>query len=88
MFQALAIADAFRSEWPLLIVCPSSMRFSWKTSILKWMPNFPEDEIHVITGGSNEFPEFQLLGDLLENILFEKFTCSKKNIFRIQVGKK
>lgn len=94
MFQALAIADAFRSEWPLLIVCPSSMRFSWKTSILKWMPNFPEDEIHVITGGSNEFPEFQLLGiilgmiHLLENILFEKFTCSKKNIFRIQVGKK
>jgi hypothetical protein len=52
LFQALAIAAAYRSEWPLLIVCPSSMRFAWKTSILKWMPNIEEDRIHVITGGS------------------------------------
>lgn len=24
--QALGIADYYRSDWPLLIVCPSSMR--------------------------------------------------------------
>lgn len=27
--QGLAVACYFSSEWPLLIVCPSSLRFSW-----------------------------------------------------------
>lgn len=28
--QALAIANYYKSEWPLLIVCPSSLRNTWK----------------------------------------------------------
>ena len=50
-----SIAAAYKSEWPLLIVCPSSMRFAWKTAILKWMPDFQDHEIHVITGGWKSF---------------------------------
>ncbi len=29
--QALGIASYYRSEWPLIIVCPSSVKFTWKT---------------------------------------------------------
>lgn len=28
--QALTIAAYYRSEWPLLIVTPSSVRFTWR----------------------------------------------------------
>uniref|UniRef100_A0A0X3P1Z3 SWI/SNF-related matrix-associated actin-dependent regulator of chromatin subfamily A-like protein 1 n=3 Tax=Schistocephalus solidus TaxID=70667 RepID=A0A0X3P1Z3_SCHSO len=35
--QGLAIAAAFRSEWPLLIVTPSSVRFTWREQILRWL---------------------------------------------------
>lgn len=28
--QALAIAQYFSKEWPLLIVCPSSVKCAWK----------------------------------------------------------
>lgn len=28
--QALAIAYYYSKEWPLLIVCPSSVKYAWK----------------------------------------------------------
>ncbi|KAG5452086.1 SWI/SNF- matrix-associated actin-dependent regulator of chromatin sub A-like protein 1 [Clonorchis sinensis] len=35
--QALAVAAAYRSDWPLLIVAPSSVRFSWRDQCLRWL---------------------------------------------------
>merc|ERR1719204_2291928 len=34
--QAIAVALYYRSEWPLLVICPSSMKYPWKDEILKW----------------------------------------------------
>jgi SWI/SNF-related matrix-associated actin-dependent regulator 1 of chromatin subfamily A len=28
--QALGIARYFKNEWPLLIICPSSVKYSWR----------------------------------------------------------
>eukprot|EP00172_Hildenbrandia_rubra_P000371 Plantae.Rhodophyta-Hildenbrandia_rubra.ctg11719.p1 GENE.Plantae.Rhodophyta-Hildenbrandia_rubra.ctg11719~~Plantae.Rhodophyta-Hildenbrandia_rubra.ctg11719.p1 ORF type:complete len:985 (+),score=150.95 Plantae.Rhodophyta-Hildenbrandia_rubra.ctg11719:121-3075(+) len=35
--QAIAIASVYRQEWPLLIVCPSSLRLNWKEELLRWL---------------------------------------------------
>lgn len=35
--QSLAIASAYYSEWPLLIITPSSVRFSWRDQIIRWL---------------------------------------------------
>ncbi|CAH8837863.1 unnamed protein product [Trichobilharzia szidati] len=35
--QSLAIAFAYHSEWPLLIIAPSSVRFSWRDQIIRWL---------------------------------------------------
>ncbi|CAG0906308.1 unnamed protein product [Cyprideis torosa] len=51
--QSLGIALYYRDEWPLLIVCPSSMRYTWVESILRWVPSVPRDKIHVVTGGKD-----------------------------------
>lgn len=35
--QALAVASSFPDDWPLLIVCPTSLRFQWKDQIKRWL---------------------------------------------------
>lgn len=35
--QGLAIASAYKDEWPLFIVVPSSVKFMWKESCKKWL---------------------------------------------------
>jgi hypothetical protein len=35
--QAIALASVYASEWPLLIVCPSSLRLTWRSELLRWL---------------------------------------------------
>ena len=52
--QALGIASAFKSKWPLLIVCPSSMRYAWRSAVMRWLPSIPVEDIKVILSGSDD----------------------------------
>jgi SWI/SNF-related matrix-associated actin-dependent regulator 1 of chromatin subfamily A len=36
--QAIAVAAYFRDDWPLLVVCPSSLRIQWAQQFEKWLP--------------------------------------------------
>ncbi|KAI1733188.1 hepA-related protein (HARP) domain-containing protein [Ditylenchus destructor] len=55
--QALAIARHFRDEWPLLIVCPSSVKYAWKTQIEKFLPSIKAYDIHMIEKKSDFIPK-------------------------------
>ena len=35
--QALALSYLFKEDWPVLIVCPASMKYSWKAEIERWL---------------------------------------------------
>jgi len=35
--QALSVAYHFSDDWPLLIICPSSLRHTWAGEIAKWL---------------------------------------------------
>nr|XP_018904491.1 PREDICTED: SWI/SNF-related matrix-associated actin-dependent regulator of chromatin subfamily A-like protein 1 [Bemisia tabaci] len=52
--QALGIADYYHSDWPLLIVCPSSMRYQWEQEIITHLPKVPTVRIHVFTSSKDE----------------------------------
>ncbi|KAI5750295.1 hypothetical protein M8J76_014421 [Diaphorina citri] len=53
--QALGIADYYREDWPLLIMCPASMRFQWDEEIRTHLPHVPGSSIYVINSGKDEF---------------------------------
>ena len=48
--QALAVAAVYRDEWPVLVVCPSSLRVQWAVSFETWLGTPREQIVVVLTG--------------------------------------
>ncbi|XP_067426224.1 SWI/SNF-related matrix-associated actin-dependent regulator of chromatin subfamily A-like protein 1 isoform X2 [Emydura macquarii macquarii] len=52
--QAICIAAYYRKEWPLLVVTPSSVRFTWAEAFHRWLPSLsPESTNVILTGKDN-----------------------------------
>lgn len=52
--QAVLIAACFSEDWPLLIICPSSLRYVWRDELLEWLPDSlktASDHLIVIDAG-------------------------------------
>lgn len=48
---SLAIMAHYRStDWPLLVLCPASLRYTWPGEIEKFMPSLPASSIYVVNG--------------------------------------
>ena len=51
--QALSIAYYFKEEWPVIIIVPSSLKYTWVDEIEKWLPEIPPEDINLIKGSSD-----------------------------------
>ena len=53
--QAIMIAYQYIAEWPLLIVCPSSIRFVWREQLKRWLGGLidPDTDVEVIVKGKD-----------------------------------
>lgn len=47
---SLAIMMAYIDEWPLLVLCPASLRHTWPAEIEKFLPSLPHSSIYVVSG--------------------------------------
>lgn len=56
--QAIAVAKVYSSDWPLLVICPSSLRLNWKEEILSWLEEdvVEEDVLVMMTGKDVDRP--------------------------------
>ncbi|CAL1268362.1 unnamed protein product [Larinioides sclopetarius] len=59
--QAIAIANYYSNDWPLLIVTPSSVRYSWEQSFHTWLPSLEKHEISVINSGKDHIPNNKVI---------------------------
>jgi len=53
--QAISIAYLYRRDWPLLVICPSSLRLNWRDEILNWAKEVREDHIQIFNSSYDEF---------------------------------
>ncbi|XP_001945056.2 SWI/SNF-related matrix-associated actin-dependent regulator of chromatin subfamily A-like protein 1 [Acyrthosiphon pisum] len=53
--QAIGIVKYYSDNFPLLIVCPSSMRYTWEEEIRLRMPNVPITGIYVLSKSNEQF---------------------------------
>lgn len=57
--QALILAAQFATEWPLLIVVPSSLRYVWRDQATQWLPHIVGPDgglVHVVRNCKDRAP--------------------------------
>ncbi|KRY88081.1 SWI/SNF-related matrix-associated actin-dependent regulator of chromatin subfamily A-like protein 1 [Trichinella pseudospiralis] len=54
--EALAVASYYRNEWPLLVVCPSSMKYTWVEEIENRLLFVNSNQIVVLNTGRDSLP--------------------------------
>ena len=48
--QALAVSTVYIKDWPLLIICPKSLKLTWRDEIRRWLPHL-KHQINLIDNG-------------------------------------
>ncbi|KAM4697925.1 SWI/SNF-related matrix-associated actin-dependent regulator of chromatin subfamily A-like protein 1 [Rhinophrynus dorsalis] len=73
--QAICIAAYYKEDWPLLVVAPSSVRFTWAEAFHRWLPSVNPDCVNVIVTGRDSqsaslinIISFDLLGKMDKQI--------------------
>ena len=41
--QAISISYLFQRDWPVLIITPSSLKYSWRDELLTWIEHLRQD---------------------------------------------
>ncbi|NXA93641.1 SMAL1 protein, partial [Melanocharis versteri] len=81
--QAICIAAYYQQEWPLLVVTPSSVRFTWAEAFHRWLPSLSPGSTNVIVSGKDN-----LTGSLINIISFDllsRMDKQLKSIFQVVI---
>ncbi|NXD78762.1 SMAL1 protein, partial [Halcyon senegalensis] len=73
--QAICIAAYYREEWPLLVVTPSSVRFTWAEAFHRWLPSLSPGSTNVIVTGKDN-----LTASLINIISFDLLSKMDKQL--------
>ncbi|NWT12474.1 SMAL1 protein, partial [Vireo altiloquus] len=73
--QAICIAAYYQQEWPLLVVTPSSVRFTWAEAFHRWLPSLSPESTNVIVSGKDN-----LTGSLINIISFDLLSRIDKQL--------
>lgn len=49
--QAIASAFLYFDEWPVLVICPASLKFNWRDEFMKWLPQLKRNHFFIVESG-------------------------------------
>ena len=80
--QAIGLSCLYQKDWPVLVICPSSLKFAWRDEITLWLGEIlKKDEVQVIKHSKNDFKDdkkyyiisYDLSVRMLDKIIEKKF---------------
>ena len=80
--QAIGLSCLYQKDWPVLVICPSSLKFAWRDEITLWLGEIlKKDEVQVIKHSKNGFKDdkkyyiisYDLSVRMLDKIIEKKF---------------
>ena len=80
--QAIGLSSLYQKDWPVLVICPSSLKFAWRDEITNWLSEIIDsNEVQVIKHSKNEFKDnikyyiisYDLSVRMIEKIIEKKF---------------
>lgn len=83
--QAIAIMQLYRKDWPLMIFCPSSIKYIWRDEIIKWLgSDILQWDIQLFKSGKDIFDNnakiyimsYELAATRFEEIRSKRFACT------------
>ena len=60
--QAIGIMTIYKEDWPVLILCPSSVKFSWRDELKNWLSdiiNLEKEDIQVFKSSKDKIKNGQ-----------------------------
>ena len=55
--QAIGIMHVYKEDWPLMIFCPSSLKYTWRDEIQRWLPHVMKEDIQLFKTGKDKFQD-------------------------------
>ena len=80
--QAIGLSCLYQKDWPVLVICPSSLKFAWRDEINLWLSDILEkDDVQVIRHSKNGFKldkkyyiiSYDLSVRMIDKIIEKKF---------------
>uniref|UniRef100_A0A8C8S1K4 SWI/SNF-related matrix-associated actin-dependent regulator of chromatin subfamily A-like protein 1 n=1 Tax=Pelusios castaneus TaxID=367368 RepID=A0A8C8S1K4_9SAUR len=82
--QAICIAAYYRKEWPLLVVTPSSVRFTWAEAFHRWLPTLSPESTNVVLTGKDNISA-KLINIISFDLLSKTDKRQLKDAFRVVI---
>ena len=51
--QAICTCAYYRADWPVLVICPSSVKTSWKQHFTSWIPGVEDSDVCIVNTGKD-----------------------------------
>lgn len=46
--QAIASAYCYMDEWPVLVICPASIKYNWRDEFMRWIPGLEKKDFYIL----------------------------------------